>query len=115
MDKQKARKEFADRLLAKYKDFGIVRKEEHWIESSGIEQTGISLFIKNPLDGEYIRVMYDGNHVNDGEVILSYGKWHNHFYDFGYLEGKSENYDGLIEDISKYIYGFLQGKKAKEI
>ena len=108
MDKKEIKKEFAHKFIAKYKDYTVTEKTEYWNEN-GINNEGIYLIIKNP-NGEDIKLMYDGNHVGNDEMILSCSRWHGHFFDYSFPEGEEENYaDYFIRDLSEYIDKILQG------
>jgi hypothetical protein len=111
------KKEFADKFIAKYKDYDITRKTEYWHENN-MEYEGVYLIIKNPLgiNGEDIKLMYDGNHVTDREIILSCGKWHTHFFDYYFPKDEKEKFaDYFIEDISKCVDAIFQGKDFQEV
>ena len=114
MEKKEIKKEFAHKFIAKYKDYNVIEKTEHWNEN-GIKNEGIYLIIKN-LNGEDIELMYDGNHVGNGEMILSCSRWHMHFFDFHFPKGEEKNYaDYFISDLSEYIDKILQGTDLKTL
>jgi len=108
------KKEFATKLVLKYKNYGITRETEYWHENE-INYEGKVLIIKNP-HGENIRILCDGNAVSKGEIILSCSHYHTHFYDFYFPKGEEENFvDYFVEDISKLIDKILQGKGLQDV
>ena len=115
MDKKEMKKEFADKFKDKYKDYDITETTKYWCDN-GIQQEGIYLIIKNPNGEEDLKLMYDGNHVGDDEMILSYSCWHNHFFDYYFPEEEKENYaDYFLKDVSEYIDAILQGKELETL
>ena len=118
-DFQKAiKKEFADKFIDKYKEYGITTKTEYWCEND-TNHEGIYLIIKNP-HGEDIRIMYDGNYVPN-EMIFFIAHYHTHFSHFYemYSPGeKEENFidyvDYYVKNISRVTDKILQGKDLEK-
>lgn len=104
------KKEFAGKFIAKYKDYDITEKTEYWHENETNFES-VYLIIKNPSGEADIRIMYDGNHVVENEMILSFSYHHDHFYTYYFPEGEEKNYaDYFVRDLSETINRILEGE-----
>ena len=118
--REKIKKAFADKIIAKYKDYGITTTTEYWSEKyypseNEVNFEGICLMIKNP-HGEDIRILYDGNHVPD-EIIFSCERHHTHFSHFYVfdVEREEEFADYYVENISSAIDKILKGIELGDV
>ena len=105
---------FAEKFTAKYQNYTVTEKTEYWTEhwdETVFNYEGIYLTVENPYGGENIRIMYDGDHVTDDEIIISFSYFHTHIYIFPEYEIEDHT-DFFVREVSKVVDLIVQSKLA---
>ena len=101
--------ELFDKLADIYKDYDVVM-DVRYSHENDTDYEFKYIIIKNPQGENDIEIIYDGNGVSDGELILSFSYYHEHIYDYYITEGENHT-DYFVTQLREIIDNFfLNGK-----